>query len=88
MFANQEAKKLFFELGEEIDNAPIIVPCRETDPDLWFQEYGTLSYNIPRKFCNRCPVRAKCLEFALANNEPFGMWGGKTPDERKRMKRS
>jgi WhiB family redox-sensing transcriptional regulator len=32
--------------------------------------------------CSRCPVRAECLAFALANGEEFGVWGGMDPDER------
>jgi WhiB family redox-sensing transcriptional regulator len=40
-----------------------------------------------RKVCNRCPVRAACLEFALANREPFGMWGGRDETERRTILR-
>ena len=39
-------------------------------------------------WCDRCPVRARCLETALAIEQPstrFGVWGGLTPDERQRM---
>lgn len=33
--------------------------------------------------CASCPVRAECHEFAVCNNEPFGIWAGLTPDQRK-----
>jgi WhiB family redox-sensing transcriptional regulator len=33
--------------------------------------------------CFRCPVRETCLEFAIANGERFGVWGGLTPQERR-----
>ena len=32
--------------------------------------------------CNTCPVLAQCRQFALATNEPFGVWGGLTARER------
>lgn len=39
--------------------------------------------------CDRCPdgVRAKCLEFALVNREQFGVWGGASERERRRLLR-
>jgi WhiB family redox-sensing transcriptional regulator len=33
--------------------------------------------------CRRCPVRVKCLEYAIGTKEPEGIWGGLTPRERK-----
>lgn len=33
--------------------------------------------------CATCPVRQPCLEFAIANVERHGVWGGLTWDERK-----
>lgn len=34
-----------------------------------------------------CPLRAACLEFAVVNNERFGVWGGTTPDERREIRK-
>jgi len=34
-----------------------------------------------------CPLLKECLEFALVNNERFGIWGGTDPDERKKIRR-
>lgn len=34
--------------------------------------------------CARCPVRVECLEYAVANGETHGIWGGLTPEERDR----
>ena len=36
--------------------------------------------------CRRCPVRQPCLDYALAAEERFGVWGGTTPRERHRMR--
>lgn len=38
------------------------------------------------RICQRCPVAAECLAHALERDERYGIWGGKTPYERARMK--
>lgn len=38
-------------------------------------------------FCSDCPVKQLCLNYALENNEDYGVWGGKTPQERFKMSR-
>lgn len=35
-----------------------------------------------RVICTNCPVQAACLNWAVTNNEPFGVWGGKSPEQR------
>ena len=35
--------------------------------------------------CAACPVAAQCLQYALAGQEPFGVWGGRSPEEREAM---
>jgi hypothetical protein len=34
-------------------------------------------------FCEACPVRKACGEWADVNNETYGVWGGLTPMERR-----
>jgi WhiB family redox-sensing transcriptional regulator len=36
--------------------------------------------------CDVCPVREKCLEYALSVPEHAGVWGGMSPDQRKQYK--
>lgn len=36
--------------------------------------------------CVACPVIAQCREWAIDNNEQFGIWGGMTPEQRKRVR--
>ena len=42
---------------------------------------------IAKSICEACPVRKECLETALRNEEPYGIWGGYTPSERHALKR-
>jgi len=88
MFINKSARLKFFKLWDAIDNSDVVPPCQETDPDLWFRDGDKLSYRIARSFCNRCPVRMQCLDYAITNKEPGGMWGGKSPSERAKLRKS
>ncbi len=60
--------------------------CAETDPEAFFPEKGG-STREAKKVCVRCEVRAECLEYALAKDERFGIWGGLSERERRRLKR-
>ena len=41
-----------------------------------------------KRVCRGCEVRAECLEYALANDERFGIWGGLSERERRRLKQA
>lgn len=45
------------------------------------------AYDEARAICEACPVRATCQSEAMANREEYGMWGGLTPLERRRIRR-
>ena len=60
--------------------------CAETDPEAFFPEKGG-STREAKRVCNGCPVRADCLAFALEHDERFGIWGGLSERERRRLKR-
>lgn len=59
--------------------------CAETDPEAFFPEKGG-STREAKRVCGGCDVRAECLEFALANDERFGIWGGLSERERRRLR--
>jgi WhiB family transcriptional regulator, redox-sensing transcriptional regulator len=59
--------------------------CAETDPEAFFPEKGG-STRDAKRVCTGCPVRAQCLEFALENDERFGIWGGLSERERRRVR--
>ena len=60
--------------------------CLGVDPDLFFPERGA-STREAKEVCKGCVVREDCLEFALANGEKFGIWGGMSERERRRIRR-
>jgi WhiB family transcriptional regulator, redox-sensing transcriptional regulator len=69
--------------------------CAQVDPDLFF-ELSTSRYEMKaqaervsaaKAVCAECPVKAECLELALANDERYGIWGGLTERERREVKR-
>jgi WhiB family redox-sensing transcriptional regulator len=41
-----------------------------------------------KRVCERCPVRAQCLDWALHTRQDAGIWGGMTEDERRILGRS
>jgi WhiB family redox-sensing transcriptional regulator len=60
--------------------------CAQTDPEAFFPEKGG-STREAKKVCLACEVRGECLEYALANDERFGIWGGLSERERRKLKK-
>ncbi|MFK0074156.1 WhiB family transcriptional regulator [Arthrobacter woluwensis] len=60
--------------------------CAQTDPEAFFPEKGG-STRDAKKVCAACTVRQQCLEYALANDERFGIWGGLSERERRRLRK-
>jgi WhiB family transcriptional regulator, redox-sensing transcriptional regulator len=60
--------------------------CAQTDPEAFFPEKGG-STREAKRVCLSCEVRSECLEYALANDERFGIWGGLSERERRRVKK-
>ncbi|SEH90854.1 transcription factor WhiB [Mycolicibacterium rutilum] len=81
---------------DPIDVAPALTPeddlwqeralCAQTDPEAFFPEKGG-STREAKRICQGCEVRDACLEYALAHDERFGIWGGLSERERRRLKR-
>jgi len=60
--------------------------CAQTDPEAFFPEKGG-STRDAKRICTSCDVRSECLEYALQNDERFGIWGGLSERERRKLKR-
>jgi len=65
--------------------------CLEVDPELFFPDCDTRSaraqVKMAKLICRGCPVKATCLNWALASGQEAGIWGGLTEDERRRLDR-
>jgi len=60
--------------------------CAQTDPEAFFPEKGG-STREAKRICEGCEVRSECLDYALANDERFGIWGGLSERERRKLRR-
>lgn len=60
--------------------------CAQTDPEAFFPEKGG-STREAKRICDGCEVRSECLDYALQNDERFGIWGGLSERERRKLRR-
>ena len=58
--------------------------CAEKPPGLFFPSDG-VGVDVARRVCADCPVRERCLEYALTNRIDHGVWGGTSERERRRL---
>lgn len=67
---------------------PTEAACKQQLDVMFPKDYkDSLIIQQAKKICEQCVVIDECLEHALAEPEIFGIWGGKTPRERDRLKR-
>ncbi|MBL1107375.1 WhiB family transcriptional regulator [Streptomyces sp. 5-8] len=60
------------------------LPCRTTDPDLWFSKSST-ERALAQALCRECPLQQPCAQYALDNPELRGVWGGTTAADRRQF---
>ncbi len=60
--------------------------CLQTDPEAFFPEKGQ-STKPAKQVCLGCDVRQECLDYAVQNDERFGVWGGLSERERRLLKK-
>ncbi len=60
--------------------------CKGWDPDIFYPDRGVPSASA-KAICKECQVQADCLEYALTRDERFGIWGGLSERERRKMYR-
>ncbi len=53
--------------------------CQGQEQTMFFDERKSGG----KAFCNVCPVKADCLDWALLTDQRFGIWGGMSTLERK-----
>lgn len=59
--------------------------CTEVDPEIFFPEKGQTARDA-KKICRRCEVRTECLEYAIQTDQRFGVFGGLSERERRRLR--
>ena len=60
--------------------------CRTQNPDALFVR-GPSEQRRAKQICSGCPVRFECLAHALDEHIEWGVWGGMTEYERRRLLR-
>ncbi len=63
-----------------------LAQCRGRDPEIFYPQRGVPTASA-KTLCRECPVKSECLEYALVNEERFGIWGGLSERERKKLHR-
>lgn len=61
--------------------------CIGIDPEVFYPEQGDQAWEVKR-LCQGCPVRIKCLEWAIEVGDEWGIWGGVGPKDRIRITRA
>ena len=69
--------------GEWVNDAA----CARTDPEAFFPEKGETTKDA-KKVCGGCRVIAECLKYALTNGERYGVFGGLSERERRRLRKA
>lgn len=94
LLSEYQALSLVRRLQPEIDKNPRwvdLASCCDEDPELFFPIGNTgpaiRQIEDAREVCDRCPVEAECLVWALTNNVCDGVWGGTSESERQTIKR-
>lgn len=86
----ESIKAVWLGIGQEVDEGELgwqaRALCAQTDPEAFFPEKGG-STRDAKRVCGACVVRSECLEYALSNDERFGIWGGLSERERRRLRK-
>lgn len=59
--------------------------CADYPTQWWFSDSEEDEHTVKAKeICAGCPIRFSCQDYAIKNNEQYGVFGGMTPTERRR----
>lgn len=61
--------------------------CRDEDPEVFFATNEREQLTVALKFCKACIVAEQCLQFAVKMEIPFGVYGGTTEMQRRKLVR-
>lgn len=60
--------------------------CRQTAPDIFFPDKGG-STKEAKATCRVCDWQRDCAAYALTHDERFGIWGGMSERDRRRIRK-
>ena len=87
MVQTDKSRQIYAELRDEVEVMGS-TPCEDWPDGFFIDELDPLQaekIRSARILCGDCPIKMKCLEYALEAHEVHGIWGGLTPKERKRL---
>lgn len=64
--------------------------CAQIGGDWWYADntpHHTSEINTAKAICQMCDVQTQCLEWALNNDERYGIWGGLSAHQRQKLRR-
>lgn len=62
--------------------------CSQVDHDIFYPEQSdSAAAALAKRVCGLCGVRERCLEVALTRPEVYGVWGGMSENERRKLLR-
>lgn len=63
--------------------------CRDADPDIFFaiEKWDEKPHPFQSQYCRGCIIQQECLQWALDNDEKWGVWGDTTPFQRQQILR-
>ena len=66
--------------------------CRGTDPNFFYPigrgRQADEQIDEAKAVCRGCPSREGCLAYAISTRQHRGVWGGTSPEERRRLVRA
>lgn len=61
--------------------------CAQVDPEIFFPKKGA-AVSTGKSICGRCPVSAECFDYSIELGETFGIWGGASENDRRKLRRA
>jgi WhiB family redox-sensing transcriptional regulator len=73
--------------NDDMSDSPSFIEraaCRDEDPEMFYSR-DAATQKLARMVCDSCEVRVDCLMYALQTNQPDGIWGGTTEQQRREL---
>jgi hypothetical protein len=71
-----ETQKMWYHLQSKLDSTP--TPCTTTPnaASIWTDNCDSVTIDEAEQLCGGCPLLKQCYDFAVASDQPWGIWGG------------